>query len=51
MSETTELNNNKEITEILKPFMNEQFGEINIRYEDGKVVKANRTTRKKYDND
>ena len=48
MNETTELNDKKEITEILKPFMNEQFGEINIQYEDGKVVNAKRTARKKY---
>ena len=51
MNETTELNDKKEITEILKPFMNEQFGEINIQYEDGKVVKANKKKKKKYNND
>ena len=51
MSNTMDLENRQEITEILKPFMKEQFGEINIQYEDGKVVNAKRTARKKYDID
>lgn len=48
MSDTVDLENKQEITEILKPFMKEKFGEINIQYEDGKVVNAKRTARKKY---
>ena len=48
MSDTVDLENRQEITEMLKPFMKEKFGEINIQYEDGKVVNAKRTARKKY---